>query len=363
VIEAAGKTVYPGLIDAGTSLGLVEISQVASSRDENEAIDPITPQLRVIDAIYSDSDVIDVTRVAGVTTVLTAPGETNLISGQSALINLWGDDAEAMVLKAPVALHMNIGEAPKAHYGGRKEAPQTRMGEAAVLRQAWIEASEYRRDAQGAQGARSDGGGGKKKDGDKEAKRDLGWEAMGRALAGEIPVIATARRADDILTALRIGDEFGLRLVLAVGTDAYKVASRLAEKKIPVIVGPITTQPSSMENQGAIYENAAQLHAAGVKIAIQTSDVHNVRNLPYEAGLAVAYGLPYEAALRAITLSPAEILGVADSLGSLDPGKIANVVIADGDPLELRTRVETVIIGGEVVPMRTYQSDLLEQYR
>jgi len=262
--------------------------------------------------------------------------------------------------RAPVALHMNLGEKPKAHYGGRKEAPGTRMGEAAVLRQAWIDAQEYAR-THG-----SGGGGGEKKSDAKDAKkkeRDLGLETMARALAGEFPVIASARRTDDILTAIRIAEEFGFRLVLSHATDAYKVAGQLAAKKIPVIVGPVTTQPSSLEDLGAIYENAAKLHEAGVAIAIQSDGVHNVRWLPHEAGLAAAYGLPREAALRAITLAPAEILGVADSLGSLDAGKIANVVVADGDPLELTTRIEHIFIAGQAVPLESHQTELFERYR
>jgi imidazolonepropionase-like amidohydrolase len=186
---------------------------------------------------------------------------------------------------------------------------------------------------------------------------------MARALAGEFPVIASARRTDDILTAIRIAEEFGFRLVLSHATDAYKIAGQLAAKKIPVIVGPVTTQPSSMEDLGAIYENAAKLHEAGVAIAIQSDGVHNVRWLPHEAGLAVAYGLPHEAALRAITLAPAEILGVADSLGSIDEGKIANVVVADGDPLELTTRIEHVFIAGQSVPLESHQTELFERYR
>src|SRR4029450_970808 len=155
---------------------------------------------------------------------------------------------------------------------------------------------------------------------------------------GVLAIIVRAHRADDILTGIAIADEFGLRMILDQGTEAYKVAGELAKRRIPVLVGPITTQPERMETLGAIYENAARLQAAGVKIAIQTDEVHHVRHLPFEAGLAVAYGLPWEEAIRAITLSPAEIFGVQDKIGSLTAGAEANLFLADGDPLEPATK-------------------------
>jgi imidazolonepropionase-like amidohydrolase len=194
-------------------------------------------------------------------------------------------------------------------------------------------------------------------------ERDLGLEVMVEALNGHLPVIAAARRKDDILTAIKFSEEFGLKLIILYGTDAYKLADVLEKKNIPVLVGPITTQPSSLENLGAIYENAAILDRAGVRIAIITSGSHNVRDLRFQAGIAAQYGLPISTALKAITIYPAEILGVHDQLGSIEPGKIANIAIFDGDPLQPLTKVTDVIIEGRIVPMESMQTELYEKYK
>jgi imidazolonepropionase-like amidohydrolase len=186
---------------------------------------------------------------------------------------------------------------------------------------------------------------------------------MVMALNGDIPAIASAKRKDDILTAIRFSEEFGLKLILLYGTDAYKVADILKKKNIPVLIGPITTQPSKMENLGAIYENAAILHRAGVRIAIITGDSHDVRDLRFQAGIAAQYGLPISAALKAITIYPAQILEVDSDLGSIGPGKLANLAIFDGDPLQPLTKVTDVLIEGRVVPMESMQTRLYEQYK
>jgi imidazolonepropionase-like amidohydrolase len=194
-------------------------------------------------------------------------------------------------------------------------------------------------------------------------ERDLGLEIMVEALNGEIPVIASANRKDDILTAINVSEEFGFRLILLYGTDAYKVAQILEKKNIPVLLGPITTQPSKMENLGAIYENAAILDRAGVRIAIITSGSHNVRDLRFQAGIAAQYGLPISAALKAITIYPAQILEVDNDLGSIEPGKLANIAIFEGDPLQPLTKVTDVIIEGRLVPMESMQTRLYKEYR
>jgi imidazolonepropionase-like amidohydrolase len=178
-------------------------------------------------------------------------------------------------------------------------------------------------------------------------------------------VVVSAHRVDDILTAIRIADEFGFKknLIINHGTNAYKVADLLAREKIPVIVGPITIQPETMETIGAIYENAARLQKAGVLIAIQSNESHNARNLPYEAGIAVANGLPYEEALKAITVNPAKIFHVEDQIGTLEVGKRANVIVAEGDPLEPRTKITHVFINGEEMTEPNYQQQMWEEVK
>jgi imidazolonepropionase-like amidohydrolase len=381
MVDAAGKWILPGMIDSGTAVGLIEISKEPTVNDEDEGpVDPLTPELRVRDAIWPETAVIPVTRVEGITSVLVVPANVrftyfeggNVIAGQSAVIDLMGDTVDDLLVKSPVGMHVNLGEWPKDRYRPKNKMPTTRMGTAAVLRQALIDAQAYKAkwaayDKAAGEGASEGAEAAKPKkktaSGAKPPERpdrDLRKEALIQVLTGEIPLIVRAHRADDILTAVKISDEFGVRVVIDQGTEAYKVAGELFKRRIPVLVGPITIQPDKMETLGAIYENAAKLVEAGVRIAIQTDEVHQVRHLPFEAGLAVAYGLPWDEAVRAITLSPAEIFGVADKIGSLAIGTEANLFIADGDPLEIRTHIEKVYIRGIAVPMTNRQ---IEQYR
>ena len=354
-IDVSGMIVMPGMIDSFTHLGLVEVSMVSATSDIVEGIEPAAPQMRVIDALNPNSELIPVARTTGVTTVLCAPGEGNVISGQSALIDLSGDHVDAMTVKFPVGMHANLGEAAKHPSWKESKPPQTRMGIAAILRQTIVDTQNYMRkwEEYEKKGARDE------KD---PPGRDLRMEAMIPVLRGEIPLVVRAHRLDDIQTALRIADEFGICLILNHATEGYKIADELARRKIPVLLGPVTTQPSSMERLGAIYENAAILSAAGVKIALQSAESHNVRILPYHAGLAVAYGLPREEALKAVTIYPAEIFGVADFLGSLEAGKIANVAVFDGDPLEPRSRLVHLMIHGREVDLQNRQTELFERY-
>ena len=375
LIDATGKIVMPGMIDSYTRLGLVEIGAVPVTRDFDEGTDPVTPQMRVADGLNPASELIPVARLNGVTSALSVPGEGNVLSGMGAVIHLNGETVEDLVIRAPAAVHMNLGEPPKGRYGKKNRSPQTRMGIASVVRAALTEALDYRRkwedyeqrlgeyQAQEAGEGKEEESRGKKKKRPKPPDRDLVWESLLPVLDGKIPVIARAQRVDDILTAIRLAEEFDLRLVIAKGAEAYKVADLLAEKGIPVILGPTTTQPSSMETQGASYENAARLHGAGVKISIQTGSAHNVRNLPYEAGLAVTYGLPHDAALRAVTIDAAEILGVADRIGSIQVGKDGDIIVVSGDPFQPLTKVEHIIIRGRRIPLTSRQTELAERYR
>jgi imidazolonepropionase-like amidohydrolase len=200
-----------------------------------------------------------------------------------------------------------------------------------------------------------------------EPARDLRLEALGLALEKKLPVLVRAQREDDIRTALRLADEFKFRLVLRHGAEAWKVADLLAKRNIPVIVGPIGQQPSSFESPGARYDNAALLRKAGVTIAIQTAETHNVRNLPFAAGMAAAHGLTPEEALEAITAGAARVLGIAGRYGTLEKGKVANVAIfegePDGDPLQPRTKLRQLFIRGKQVPLKSRQTELFEKYR
>jgi imidazolonepropionase-like amidohydrolase len=370
-IDVSGDWVLPGLIDSRTHLGIWEVDMEPMSRDEDEKSDPVTPQARVIDAFYDESENIRVTRQTGVAAALVAPGDENLINGQSALVDLSGGDLGEVLLKFPVAQHFSLGEPPKERYAARKQLPSTRMGSAALIRATLIRAKEYlaredyyEKEVMECKSGKSSRSRKKERPCPPEApKRDLKMEALVPVLKGEVPALFRAQRMDDILTAVRLAEEFHLRLVLSHAAEAYKVADLLESKKIPVIVGPITTQPDRIETKGAIYENAAILAGAGVKIAIQTDRTNDARTLPWEAGLAVAYGLPWEAALRAVTLSPAEIFGVADRLGSLEAGKQATVLVTTGDPFQPLTQVRRLFIRGREVSLRCRQDDLADKYK
>ena len=366
-VDLKGLHVYPGLIDSMTRLGLVEIGSVDMTNDADEATGASTPQVRTIDAFNPESQLLPVARVNGITTALSAPGEGNVFAGQSALMHLDGRRAADMIVKSPAALHVNFGEPPKARYGEKNQMPRTRMGTAALIREQFVKAQEYAQKLEQHEKKKKEyeekTAKGEKSSEPEPPARDLKLEVLVRALRGELPVVARAHRTDDILTAIRLAEEFKLRLILSHATEGYKVAGMLAEKKIPVLVGPIDTQPEAMETLGAIYENAKLLHEAGVKIAIQSDDDHNVRNLPYQAGLAAAYGLPVDAALRAITAAPAEIFGVADQVGSIRPGLYADLLVTDGDPMQPRSSVKKLYIAGRDVPLISRHTEIYDKFR
>jgi imidazolonepropionase-like amidohydrolase len=371
-IDANGQWVLPGMIDSRTHLGLLEVDLEPASRDEDERSDPVLPQMRVVDAFYDETENIPVTRQVGITAALTTPGDDNLINGQSALVDLSGEDLDQVLIKFPVAMHFSLGEPPKARYGARTQLPSTRMGSAALIRTSLLQARDYlaKWDAYEQKKLDCDTSKPTKKKGKGEEKcpperpaLDMKLQALTAVLKGEMPALFRAQRMDDILTAVRLSEEFKLRLILTHAAEAYKVADLLASKKVPVIVGPITTQPDHIETLGAVYENAALLNEAGVKLAIQTDRTNDARTLPWEAGLAVAYGLPWDAALRAVTLTPAELFGVADRMGSLEPGKRADVIVTTGDPFQPLTQVKHVFIRGVERSLRTRQDDLADKYR
>ncbi len=347
-VDVSGKSVFPGLINASTVLGLSEYGGlVPSTVDTNETTNPVTPQLRVTDAFHLDSRNIPVVRRYGVTQVLVTPGTSNVFSGQSALVALSEGLLEDVIRESSVAVHINLGEPPRSTYGPRNRMPMTRMGIAAMVRQTLIDAKQYA----------------EKVERDPSTSPDLALAALVPLLRGEKPAIIRAQRLDDLLTALRLTEEFGLNTILTEAADAYKIAAEIAARNIPVILGQVTTQPTSMETQGAVYENAALLHKAGVLFAISTGGAQQAGQLPFEAGMAAAYGLDKAEALRSITINPARILGIDDRYGTLESGKIADVVVVDGLILQPRNRVEKVFIKGQEISLKGWQEALYEKYR
>ncbi len=357
IVDAKGMIVVPGFIDANTHVGILEVEQVPSTRDDEEGSDVVTPQVWVGDAFMPASEVIPVTRMNGVTSVLVSPGENNVMGGVSMLVDLDGRLTSEMAVKARVGLHVSFGEPPKEKWGD-KNVVQTRMGIVAKIREVLTKAQEYAR--------KLDEYEKKKAAGDAKAELpavDLKMAALVPVIRGELPVIARAHKVDDIRTAIRIADEFKLKLILSHATEGWRIADEIARRKIPVLVGPINTNPESIETLGATYENADILHRAGVKIAIQTDDTHNSRNLPFMAGLAVAYGLPEDEALKAITANAAEIFGVAGEVGVIAKGARANVAVFDGSPIQPRSKVVKVFIRGRDIALTSRQKELMEKWK
>jgi imidazolonepropionase-like amidohydrolase len=366
VIDAKGMTVYPGLIDPDTTLGMVEVGSDKNARDLNESSDEIMPHMHVADAFHAETVLIPVARLNGVTNAAVAPGTDDSLSGQDAFIQLAGKDRDAMILSRDAALSLNFG-AEQRRRGAKAAYPGTRMGLITQLRQSLLDAQQY--EASLAADAKKP-----KKEGETPApaKRDLKLEALLPYLHGEKPVVVQVTEAYEAETVMKVAQEFHLKVVLKGMTRTQDIVDEVASWKVPVIFGPIYELPRPDERFDAVFSMPAQLAKRGVKVALMSSDAvgastgpgsnFGVRNLPYAAGFAAAYGLPYDEALKAVTLNVAEIYGVADKLGSLDVGKTANVVIANGDPLDVRTDVKQVFIEGVSQPMVSRQTQLRDEY-
>jgi imidazolonepropionase-like amidohydrolase len=359
IVDAKGLTVYPGLIDPESNFGLTEISADAMTNDLVEASDEIMPHMHVSDAFHSETDLIPVARLNGITNAVVAPASEDSIAGQDIFIQLYGNRNQ-MMLATDVALAMNYGAEQRrssGFRGGHATYPSTRMGLITELRQTFLDTQDYmaKRDAAA------------KKD-DKAFKRDLKFEALIPYLKGERPVVIGVYESYDVETIMHLAQEFHLKVILNHVTQTQEVLDEIAAWKVPVIIGSIYDAPRANERYDAIYSLPAELAKRGVKIAISSADgggpvsSHSSRNLPYAAGFAVGYGLPYDEALKAITLNVAEMFGFGDKLGSLDVGKMANVVIANGDPLDVRTDVKQVYIQGVAVPMVSRQTQLRDEY-
>jgi imidazolonepropionase-like amidohydrolase len=358
IYDATGKIVMPGLIDPHCHVGLFPEGIGWEYSDGNEMTDPVTPHLRALDAVHPEDLAFKELVQAGVTTVLTGPGSGNVIGGQwVCLKTARRPSVEQMVLLEPAGMKMALGENPKRVYGEQKKAPSTRMGNAAALRAALVDAQNYldkweRYQADLAAHQAKVEAGDVDAEAPKRPERDLKLEALGKVLRREMKARVHAHRADDMLTAIRIAEEFGLDLTLEHATEGYKIADTLAAKGIPVTAGPILFSRQKYELREMTPKNPGLMAKAGVKVAIQTDEMSAVKYLTINAALAVREGMPEEDALKAITINAAEIIGVDDRVGSLEAGKDADIVVFNGHPLDYRTVVDLVLVDGQVAYMR-----------
>jgi imidazolonepropionase-like amidohydrolase len=329
IINACGKLVLPGLIDAHCHLGILEEIYQIEGNDVNETTNPITPHLRALDGINpEDQGFLDAVR-AGVTTVGITPGSANVIGGQVVVMKTWGHVVDRMVVKEPAGLKIAFGENPKRSYGEQKKAPSTRMATAGLLRETFVKAQNYASTPK---------------------EKDITLEPVVKVLKKEMAIYVHAHRADDIMTAVRIAQEFNMPLIILHGTESHKIADELAQRNIPVISGPHFANRAKVEMKDKTWRTPAILAQAGVKVALMTDHpVLPIQYLPLCAAFAHRAGLSEENALKAITINAAEILGISHRVGSLAEGKDADIIISNGSILSTEAIVETVIINGQVV--------------
>lgn len=336
VIDAQGKLVTPGLVEAHCHIGLHNEAVGWEGMDYNEGVDPVTPQMRAIDSIWPLDESFALARKGGVTTCCTGPGSANVLGGTFAAIKTYGKRVDDMIVKNPIAMKCAFGENPKRFYGQQgKKAPLTRMGTAALLRETLFRAKAYMEE----------------KDAGMEPKFDMKLEAMLPVMRGEIPLKAHAHRSDDIFTAIRIAKEFGLKLTLDHCTDGAVIAGELAKEGHPAFVGPSLGSKTKVELFSKSFETPGALHKAGVKVSIITdAPVIPQQYLSMCAGMAVRAGLPVAEGWRAITINPAESIGISDRVGSLEPGKDGDVVIWSDDPLvNVGAYALCTVIDGKIV--------------
>jgi imidazolonepropionase-like amidohydrolase len=344
VVDATGRWVLPGLVDAHTHLGAREEGEGWAGHDTNELTGPVQAHVRVLDAINPADEGFRDAIGGGVLTAGITPGSGNPIGGQTVAVHCWGRTVDDMVLRSPAGMKSALGENPKRVLGERRVNPSSRLGTAAAIRTALVDARNYLE---------------KEKDQDQDQSsergrpthsRDLKLEALASVLRREIPWRQHCHRADDIATALRLAGEFGYDLVIDHGTEGYLIADKIAAAGVPVVTGPLITARSKVELRNRTMANPRLLAAAGVTVAIATDHpVVPVHLLILQAALAVREGLDRDTALRAVTITPARIMRVADRIGSLAPGKDADVVIWSGDPFDVMSRVEAAYIGGREV--------------
>ncbi|RKE64014.1 amidohydrolase [Microbacterium sp. AG238] len=339
IVDAAGRWVLPGFVEAHGHLGVHEDGEGWSGNDTNEMTDPNGARFRALDGIDIEEVGFRDALRGGVTSVVIKPGSGNPIGGRTVAIKTWGGrTVDEQVIAENVSVKSALGENPKRVYGDKKQTPSTRLGVASVLRDAFVDAQNYvaKRDAAAAKGEPFD--------------RDLGKETLAEVLDGTLLWDQHSHRHDDIVTAIRLAEEFGYRLVVNHGTEGHKIADVLAEKGIPVIFGPMLTSRSKVELRDRAIGALALIAAAGVTVAITTDHpVVPIDQIRLQAILAVREGLPADVALQALTTNPASILRLDDRVGALEPGRDGDIVLWSGDPLAVESRVEHVVIGGTTV--------------
>jgi imidazolonepropionase-like amidohydrolase len=345
VIDAAGRWVLPGLVDAHTHLGAREEGEGWAGHDTNELTGPIQAHVRVLDAINPADEGFRDAIGGGVLTAGITPGSGNPVGGQTVAVHCWGRTVDDMLLRSPAGMKSALGENPKRVLGERRVNPSSRLGTAAAIRTALVDTLNY------LEKEKDDEAGEESAERIRPAQsRDLKHEALARVLRREIPWRQHCHRADDIATALRLADEFGYDLVIDHGTEGYLIADKIAAAGVPVVTGPLITARSKVELRNRTMANPGLLAAAGVTVAIATDHpVVPVHLLIVQAALAVREGLDRDTALRAVTINPARIMRVADRIGSLVPGKDADLAIWSGDPFDVMSRVESAYIGGREV--------------
>jgi len=344
VVDATGKYVFPGFVEAHGHAGVMEDGFGWEGRDGNELTDPVTAHVRAIDAINPEEQGLRDAVEGGVTTLWSTPGSGNVIGGDGVTIKTHGRGrtVDEMIIKYPSGLKAAMGENPKRVYGNQKKMPSTRMGVAGVMREALAKGQNYLQKMKRAA-----------EDPEKPFERDLKMEAIARVLRREIPLRVHAHRADDIMTAVRIAEEFNIEITIEHCTEGHKVADELAKRGIRAVVGPSLTARSKVELRDRTLLTPLVLAKAGVEFAIMTDHpVIPIQYLPFSAALAVREGLDEEIALRAITINAAAIAGVADRVGSLEVGKDADIVVWSDHPFELMSRVLVTIVDGQVVYQR-----------
>ncbi|HEY8500338.1 MAG TPA: amidohydrolase [Clostridia bacterium] len=344
IIDAKGRYVMPGFVDAHTHIGLFEDSVGFEGDDGNETTDPVTPQLRAIDGIYHADRSFDEARQWGVTTVVCGPGSSNVICGQFAALKTYGRSVDEMVFRQPCALKVAFGENPKSVHHEKSRTPSTRMTTAAILREQLYKAKEYMDNWEEYR---------KNPDENDKPEFDIRLEALIPVLKRELIMKVHAHRADDILTALRIAEEFNLDITIDHCTEGYMIADILKQKNVKVILGPLLTDRSKIELRNQSIEAPGILSREGIPVAIMTDHpCVPIQHLLLSASVAVREGMAEEDALKAITINAAKAAGIDDRVGSLEPGKDADIVIFSGYPFDYKTKVDMTIINGKSVYRR-----------